>query len=317
MADKTPDYYKTLGVPRTAQADEIKKAFRKLARKHHPDAGGDETKFKEINEAYEVLSDDKKRKLYDQYGTANENQIPRGWGGFGGQPGATHTVNVDSDGFGSWADILEGIRNGEGAFGTDWDFGNFAGGAQRQPRPRKGRDMNVTLQVTFDEAFHGCEKRVSVRIPGKSETDTLTVKVPAGAVDGGRMRYRGRGGLGEAGGAAGDLLITTRIDPDGLYTRDGADVLMDMPVTIDEASLGASIQIPTPDGKKVRLKVPAGCQDGIVLTLRGKGAPKVKGSGNGDLRVKVKVKVPLELNEKQMNALKAFAEATTEKVRPW
>ena len=146
----TPDYYKTLGVPRTATTDEIKKAFRKLARKYHPDAGGSEAKFKEINEAYEVLSDDKKRKLYDQYGTANENQIPRGWGG--------GSVNVEdifggagAGGFGSWADILESIRRGEGAFGSNWDFNGAgaSGFAGRQPRPRKGQDMNVTLNVTF------------------------------------------------------------------------------------------------------------------------------------------------------------------------
>lgn len=157
----TPDYYKALGVPRTAKADEIKKAFRKLARTHHPDAGGDEAKFKEINEAYEVLSDEKKRALYDQYGTVNEHQIPQGWGGqgfsaediFGGGGGQGFS--------GSWADILESIRHGEGAFGTNWDFGNFGG----QPRERRGQDMNVTLDVTFDEAFNGTEKRVTVRIP--------------------------------------------------------------------------------------------------------------------------------------------------------
>ena len=176
----TPDYYKTLGVPRTATTDEIKKAFRKLARKYHPDAGGSEAKFKEINEAYEVLSDDKKRKLYDQYGTANENQIPRGWGG--------GSVNVEdifggagAGGFGSWADILESIRRGEGAFGSSWDFNGAgaSGFAGRQRRPRKGQDMNVTLNVTFEEAFSGTEKRVTVRVPGRADSETLTVKVPA------------------------------------------------------------------------------------------------------------------------------------------
>ena len=181
----TPDYYKTLGVPRSATASEIKKAFRKLAREHHPDAGGDEAKFKELNEAYEVLCDDKKRELYDQYGTANENQIPQGWGG-----GAVNVEDIfggGGGGFGSWADILESIRRGEGAFGTEWDFGGgggFGGGA-RQPRPRKGQDMNVTLNVSFDEAFKGAEKRVTVRVPGRGESETLTVKIPAGAVDGG------------------------------------------------------------------------------------------------------------------------------------
>ena len=309
----TPDYYKTLGVPRSATEEEIKKAYRKLARKNHPDAGGDEEKFKEINEAYEVLSDQKKRKLYDEYGTANENQIPFNWGGGGG--GQAYTVNMD--GFGSWADILESIRRGEGAFGTDWDFGGFGGFNQRGPVPRKGRDTNVTMQVSFDEAFNGCEKRVSVRTPGKKDAETLDVKVPAGAVDGGRIRIKGHGEPGEAGGANGDLLITTKIQPHALYTREGADVLMDMPVSIDEAALGATVEVPTPDGKKARVKVPAGSQDGTKLMLRGKGAPRVKGEGKGDLHLTVRVKVPAELTDEQRAALEAYAAATTTQVRTW
>ena len=312
----TPDYYKILGVPRTATADEIKKAFRKLARKHHPDAGGDEAKFKEINEAYEVLSDDKKRKLYDQYGTANENQIPRGWGG---------SVNADdifgnggAGGFGSWADILESIRRGEGAFGTNWDFGDFSGfGGSRGPQPRRGQDMNVTLNVTFDEAFHGAQKRVTVRVPGKPDSETLDVKIPAGAVDGGRLRFRGKGGAGQAGGPAGDLRITTHIEPHPYYAREGADVVMDVPVSVAEAALGASVVVPAPDGTKVRVKIPAGTQDGAKLTIRGKGAPKVKGTGTGDLRIVVKVAVPRTMNERQRKAMEDFMAATTEEVRSW
>ncbi len=308
----TPDYYKTLGVSRDASTDEIKKAFRKLARTHHPDAGGDEAKFKEINEAYEVLSDEKKRKLYDQYGTANENHIPQGWGGFGGQPGGSGYVDFSD--FGSWADILESIRSGSGAFGGNWDFGGQGYG---QPQPRKGRDLNVTLEVTFDEAFKGCEKRVSVRVPGRSGTDTITVKVPAGAVDGGRVRRKGMGEPGENGGPAGDLLITTKIKPHELFSRSGANVEMDVPVTIAEAALGASIVVPMPDGTKIRIKVPAGSEDGKVLTVRGKGAPRLKTSGNGDVRVKVCVQIPKTLNDKQREALEAFTAATDEKVRPW
>ena len=313
----TPDYYKTLGVPRTASTDEIKKAFRKLARKYHPDAGGSEAKFKEINEAYEVLSDDKKRKLYDQYGTANENQIPRGWGGgnvnvddiFGGAGGA--------GGFGSWSDILESIRRGEGAFGTEWDFGDFGGQGGRRARAQKGKDMNVTLNVTFDEAFRGTEKRVTVRIPGKSTSETLTVKVPAGAVDGGRLRFRGKGGPGQNGGEAGDLLITTKIEPHPYFTRDGANVLVDVPVTVAEAALGASVVVPAPDGTKVRVKIPAGTQTGAKLTVRGKGAPRVKGSGTGDLLIKVDVRVPKTMNEEQRKAMEEFLAATNEDVRTW
>lgn len=314
----TPDYYKTLGVPRTATTDEIKKAFRKLARKYHPDAGGSEAKFKEINEAYEVLSDDKKRKLYDQYGTANENQIPRGWGGgavnmddiFGGAGGAS--------GFGSWADILESIRRGEGAFGTNWDFNGSGGGfGGRQPRPRKGQDMNVTLNVTFEEAYTGTEKRVTVRVPGRTDSETFTVKVPAGAVDGGRLRFRGKGAPGENGGQAGDLLVTTRIEPHPYFKRDGADVLIDVPVNVAEAALGASVVVPAPDGTKVRVKVPAGTQDQTVMSVRGKGAPRVKGSGNGDLKITVKVQVPKTMNQAQKQAMEAFLQASPDDVRSW
>lgn len=312
----TPDYYKTLGVPRTASADEIKKAFRKLARTHHPDAGGDEAKFKEINEAYEVLSDDKKRALYDQYGTASESQIPRGWGGAAG--GAGFSVEDifgggGGQGFGgSWADILESIRHGEGAFGTSWDFG---GGQQR---PRRGQDMNVTLDVTFDEAFKGVEKRVTVRIPGKPASDTITVKVPAGAVDGGRLRFKGKGGLSQNGGEPGDLLVTTKIAAHPYYRRDKADVVVKLPVTVAEAALGASIVVPAPDGTKVRVKVPAGTQDGTVLTIRGKGAPDVKRKGSfGNLKIEVDVKVPARMNEKQKAAMEDFLAATTEDVRTW
>ena len=306
----TPDYYKILGVSRTATADEIKKAFRKLARTHHPDAGGDEQKFKEINEAYEVLSDDKKRQMYDQYGTANENQIPQGWGdifggGFGGGSGGFS---------GGWAEILESLRRGEGGFGGDWGFGGFGG----QPRATRGQDMNVTLNVTFEEAFEGAEKRVTVRIPGKSEADTLTVKIPAGAVDGGRLRFKGKGGLGENGGEAGDLLVTTKIAAHPYYSRDKADVVVNLPVTVAEAALGAQIVVPAPDGTKVRVKVPEGTQNETILTIRGKGAPDVQKKGAfGDLKIKVTVSTPVNMNEKQKQAMEDFLAATTEDVRSW
>ena len=317
----TPDYYKILGVPRNAEQDEIKKAYRKLARKHHPDAGGDEAKFKEINEAYEVLSDEKKRQIYDQYGTGNPNHIPQGWGGAGA--GGTYTVNFSD--FGSWAEILESIRRGEGIFGATggFDFGSgtsaYAGGspfvggnpfAGAQPRPQKGRDLSVDLEVSFEEAFNGCEKRVTVRVPGRSEPETLTVKVPAGAVNGGRSRFKGKGAPGENGGAAGDLLITTKIAKHPIYARKGADVLMDVPVSIADAALGAKINVATPDGKKARVTIPAGTQDGTQLKLSGKGAPKVKGTGNGDLRITVRVEVPTELNDAQKEALEAFKKAS-------
>ncbi|AJC11473.1 molecular chaperone DnaJ [Berryella intestinalis] len=299
-----PDYYKTLGVSRDASADEIKKAFRKLARTHHPDAGGDEARFKEINEAYEVLSDDKKRQMYDQFGTAEGNGIPGGWGNVGDMFG----------GAAGWSEILESLRQG-GGFGLD-GFGGF-GGSARGPVARKGRDTNVTLSVTFDEAFRGAEKRVTVRVPGRTEKETLSVKVPAGAIDGGRLRFKGRGMPGENGGAAGDLFITTKIQPHEHFSRDGANVLIDVPISMAEAALGASVVVPVPEGGKVRVKVPAGTQDGTVLTLKGKGAPQVKGSGSGDLKIKVGVRVPTELSDEQRSALEALAAAETKGIRPW
>lgn len=320
-----PDYYKTLGVSRDASADEIKKAFRKLARTHHPDAGGDEAKFKEINEAYEVLSDQKKRDLYDQYGTANENQIP--WGGgaggaggfnvediFGGG-GGTYTYSTGGGGgFGGmdWADILESIRGGNGAFGSDWDF--------NVNRQQKGQDSNVTLNVTFDEAFNGTTKRVTVKIAGKDQPETIDVKVPAGAREGGRLRYKGKGAPGANGGPAGDLLITTHITDHPYYSRDKADVLITLPVNVAQAALGDSVIVPAPDGTKVKVRIPAGTQDGTTLTVRGKGARDIKSKKKdayGNLKIKVEVRTPTNMNEDQKAAMKAFLEASPEEVRPW
>lgn len=305
-----PDYYKTLGVSKNATADEIKKAYRQAARENHPDAGGDEEKFKDINEAYEVLSDEKKRKIYDQYGTADQSQIPFNWGG------GTGGVNINIDdlfgGAGGWAEILERLRNGEGAFGTDWDFGNIGGGYAYggQPRPKKGQDTTVNLQVTFDEAFNGTTKRVTVRIPGRQEATTLDVKVPAGANDGDRQRFRGQGVPGQNGGSAGDLIITMKIAPHPTFSRKGADVLTTATVNMAEAALGTSIVVDAPDGSKIRMKVPAGTQAGTVLSVKGKGAPRVKGSGNGDLKVTINVPVPTNLNDAQRKALEDYRNAS-------
>ncbi|MDO4182887.1 MAG: DnaJ C-terminal domain-containing protein [Coriobacteriia bacterium] len=307
MASATPDYYATLGVSRDATPEDIKKAFRTLARTHHPDAGGSEAKFKEINEAYEVLSDEKKRALYDQYGTAKESEIPFGGGaGYG-------NVNMEDifAGFGSWSEILDSIRRGDGAFGS-WDF---SGG--RAQRTTKGQDMNVTLKVTFDEAFNGAQKRITVRIPGKTDPDTFTVKVPAGAVDGGRLRFKGKGALSPNGGPAGDLLVTTKIQPHKYFKRSGSDVLLDLPITPAEAALGASMVVPTPDGSKVRITVPAGTQTGSQLKVRGKGAPDVKGGPAGNLLLKVQVQVPTTMNEQQKQAMEDYLAATPEDVRSW
>lgn len=336
MAGTTPNYYKTLGVSRSATQDEIKKAFRKLAQTHHPDAGGDENKFKEINEAYEVLGDEKKRKVYDQYGSVGH---AGGMPGYGGAYGGYGTPNVNVGGvnmgdfgdifggFTNWQDILESIRKGEGAFGSNWDF-NFGGGAgagkrgaAATPRPTKGKDSTATLNITFEEAFTGCEKNISVRTPGKPDATRITVPIPAGAVEGARVRIKSKGGEGTNGGDAGDLLITLKIQPHDYFSRSGSDVVIEVPVTVDEAALGAAVIVPAPDGSRLRVKVPAGSQEGAVITIPDKGAPKVKAAGTGNLVITVHVVVPKTLTEAQRDALQAYraasAEATEKSVRPW
>ena len=212
----------------------------------------------------------------------------------------------------------DSIRRGEGVagaggFNVDDIFGGggFGGsgfGGQYQPQPQKGRDMNVTLNVSFDEAFNGCVKKVSVRNP-QGGVETLDVKVPAGAVDGGRVRFRGKGAAGANGGPAGDLLVTTKISEHPLYSRHGADVLMTVPITVSEAALGAKIVIPAPDGTKIRVSVPAGSQDGTELKISGKGAPNVKGSGSGALRITFHVEIPKHMTEQQEQAMIDFQAA--------
>lgn len=300
-------YYDILGVKKSASADEIKKAFRRLARKHHPDAGGDEETFKEINEAYEVLSDPEKKKQYDTFGTVgNFAQQPGGWQG-GAWPGGgrrtyTYTSTGGSGSGFDWSDIFSNIRSGDGAFGSDWDF--------NVNRAQNGRDLQTSIELTFDEAFRGTTKQVSVRIPSTGETESIKVKVPAGAVDGGKLRFRQRGEYGSGGGKRGDLIIVTKIKEHPVYRRDHADVLMDLPVSVEEAILGTRIVVPTPDGSLVKLRIPAGTQDGRVLRVKGKGAHDVKGFGNGDLKVKIKVAIPRSLNTEQRAAIEKFRDAS-------
>ena len=293
-------FYDVLGVSRDASQDEIKKAFRKLAAKYHPDAGGDEEKFKEVSEAYTTLSDEEKRKEYDQL--LAFGGIP-GQGFGGGQ--RTYTQTVD------WGDIFSNIRSGDGAFGG-FDFSSiFGGGAAAQAaRPTQGSDLTVTLDVSAAEAFTGTSRRVTYKVPSTGEEQTITVKVPAGAVNGGKLRYKGRGEYGASGGKRGDLVVTTRVAEDPLFKRDGADVRMELPVSMYEAALGAQIDVPTPDGTTVRLKVPAGTQDGKTFRFKEMGAPNVKRKGTrGALYVTVRVKVPTRLTAKEKEQLRALLEA--------
>ncbi|MBP3892518.1 MAG: DnaJ domain-containing protein [Atopobiaceae bacterium] len=307
MAGKR-NYYDILGVKRDATQDEIKKAFRKLAAKYHPDAGGDEEKFKEVSEAYTTLSDADKRKEYDQL--LMFGGIPGAdFGGSGGRNRGGYTYT----GTGDWSDIFENIRNGDGAFGG-FDFSTIFGGqpgaGARTNRSTKGGDLTMTVEVTADEAFKGAQRKVSYTIPSTGEKQTLTVKVPAGAIDGGKLRYRGRGEYGANGGPRGDLVITTKVEEHPLFKRDGADVRMDLPVSMYEAALGATVDVPTPDGATCRLKIPAGTQDGKTFRFRDLGAPNVKRKGSkGALFVKVRVQVPTRLSAKERESLEALRDA--------
>lgn len=297
------NYYDILGVKRDATQDEIKRAFRKLAQKHHPDAGGDEQKYKEISEAYTTLSDEKKRKEYDQL--LMFGGIPGAdFGGSGGR-GRGYTYNS-----GDFSDILENLRNGEGAFGG-FDFSSIFGGAAGAARANRGNDLTLTIEVSFDEAMKGCERQVTFKIPSTGEEQKLKVRIPAGAVNGGKLRYRGRGEYAAAsGGTRGDLVVTTKVGSHPVFKRDGADVRMELPISAFEAALGTQVDVPTPNGSTVRLKVPAGTQNGKTFRFKEMGAPNVKRKGsNGALYVTVKVEVPTKLSAKEREALEALAEA--------
>ena len=298
-------YYDVLGVKRTASQDEIKAAFHKLAAQHHPDRGGDEEKFKEISEAYNTLSDEKKRKEYDQL-------LMFGGGIPGGAGGRTYTYTTNVGGP-DWQQMFNNMRSGDGAFGA-FDFSQFFGGGMpggaRPQRSTRGQDLTLSVDVTADEAFAGTTRKVTYRVPSTGEEQTITVKVPAGAVNGGKLRYKGRGEYSPTGDARGDLVITTRVAEDPIFKRDGADVRMELPISVYEAALGAQIDVPTPDHKTVRLKVPAGTQDGKTFRFKDLGAPNVKRKDSrGALYVTVRVKVPTRLSAKERESWQALADA--------
>jgi molecular chaperone DnaJ len=354
------DPYTTLGVPRTATEDEIKKAYRKLARELHPDRNpGDaaaEERFKDVQSAYDLLSDAEKRKQYDTFGESGSGQF----GGFG-------NVRVENVDLGDLSDLFGGLGG---------LFGRGRRGAGR-PRPQRGVDLESRVRISFDDALEGATVRVPVEVetachvcsgtgadPGTTPktcpqcqgsgvvsdshglfalsqpcprcrgngviiekycrncsgtgrertTKRYQVKVPAGARDGTRIRLKGKGEPGQYGGPAGDLFVVVQVDPSPLYERRGADLVLDLPVTYPEAALGATVQIPTPDGP-VALKVPAGSESGKLLRVKGRGAPKLNGGGRGDLLARVKVSVPQKLSKAEKDALESYQRVSKEEPR--
>ena len=298
------NFYDVLGVQKNASEDEIKKAFRKLAVKYHPDNGCDENKFKEISEAYETLSNPDKRREYDQllmYGG-----IPGQGAAGGAYAGGAAGVNI--------GDILNSMFSGNGAFTNDWGQGfssPFGGGAAGgRQRSRRGDDLSLTVDVSAEDAFRGVTHKVTYRIPSTGEQQAIAVSVPAGAVDGGKLRYKRRGEYGINGGERGDLVVTTHVEEHPLFKRKGADVTMELPISIYEAALGCSVDVPTPGGATVRLKVPAGTQTGKKFRFKEMGAPDVKHRGKtGALLVKVVVKVPTALSDEERTSLEHLRDA--------
>ena len=340
----TKDLYGALGVSKGASADEIKKAYRKLARQYHPDTNsGDasaEERFKEVQHAYDVLSDPEKRKAYDQFGSSD------GRAGFDPR-GHNFEGAFDVGDLGDLGDI----------------FGGFFGrgrGAQQRSRAERGGDVEAEVNLSFEDSLEGLETRIPVDVetacrdcggsgakPGTSpkicpecrgrgvtsesqglfalsqpcprcrgngtviedpcprcrgtgrerRTKRYTVKIPAGVKDGTRIRLKGKGEPGLAGGPPGDLHVVTRVSDSPIYERRGADLVVDVPVSLADAALGTEVDVPTPDGA-VSMKVPAGSEHGKLLRIKGRGAPKLKG-GKGDVLARLRLQVPKKLNKRQ------------------
>lgn len=310
------DYYDILGVSRSASQDEIKKAFRKLAMQYHPDKNpgnkAAEDKFKEVNEAYEVLSDTQKKQAYDQFGHFGAQQGAGGFGGFrpGANPfegfGRAGGFGGQQGGFGGAAGGPENFQDIFGDIFSDFFSGRArpgggpgAAGTRGSSRAR-GADLRYTLNISFEEAATGTEKMISFirQRSGKEETARLSITVPAGVKNGQRLKLRGEGDAAANGGAVGDLYVIVNIQEHPLFKRVENDVHLDLPLSYSDAVLGTTVEIPTLTGK-ASLKVPAGTPSGQVFRLKGKGFAAVGGSGAGDMLVRVVIDVPRELTEEQ------------------
>jgi curved DNA-binding protein len=309
MAVQFRDYYETLGVSKTASDDEIKSAFRKLARKFHPDVAKDkksaEEKFKQINEAYEVLSDPEKRKKYDQLG-ANWNQPggfqpPPDWGaqeqpgggfhryGGGGDGGVEFEFN--GTGFSDFFEQFFGGGRGRSA------FGGGGGGFGRETGSARGSDVEADIMVPLEEALHGAKRAISLRRAGSNKVETYQVKIPRGVHEGQRIRLAGQGEAGAGGGRSGDLFLRVRMARHPDFTIEGSDLIHEVKIAPWQAVLGAEIEVPTLEGK-VRLKIPPGTQGGQKFRLREKGLPTAAGK-RGDLYVVAQINIPKKITERE------------------
>ncbi|OGR43620.1 MAG: hypothetical protein A2X35_09430 [Elusimicrobia bacterium GWA2_61_42] len=309
------DYYSLLGVSKTAGEAEIKSAYRKLAMKYHPDRNEGnkafETKFKDINEAYEVLSDPKKRSLYDQLGPDWQDQgrrPPPPGGGYQQhrQPGGfrSHFQSSQGGGFEQAGDFSDFFKS---MFGGSADFSGF-GGMEGREESRSELDMEAELQLSIEDLFHGGHKQLtfSYRSGRKTETKTINVKLPKGLRDGATIRLRGQGK--EAGGRAGDLYLKLRLLPDARFETDGDDLTARVEVRPWDAALGAEISVPSPGGP-VTIKLPPGSSAGRRLRLPGRGLPRKEG-GHGDLYAVISLALPVKLSPQQLELFRKLKEVS-------
>ncbi|MGA5148921.1 DnaJ C-terminal domain-containing protein [Streptomyces griseoincarnatus] len=306
------DFYQALGVSRTASQDEIQQAYRKLARKHHPDVNKDpeaEERFKEINEAYSVLSDPKTRARYDRFGE-DFRKVPEDWeervgAGAGAGPGGGFRARRTA-GAGGPRVRYTGFGDDFGAEGIDVEdlFGSFfgAGGA---PGRVPGADQEAELPLAVEEAYRGGRRTVTLAGP-TGQPRRYEVDVPPGVTDGQRIRLAGEGGRGSNDAPAGDLYLRVRIQPHPRFRLDGRDVYVQLPVTPWEAALGATVPVPTPAGGTAKVTVPAGSSSGRRLRLRGEGMPNPRGA-DGNLYAELRIMVPPKLSDRERELFEELA----------
>ncbi len=322
MAAQFRDYYQTLGVSKTASQDEIKSAFRKLARKHHPDTATDkasaEEKFKGINEAYEVLGDPDKRKKYDEYGQhweragAGGGGFPGGGGrgaagggfdfGGGGGGGAGVDYEFGGTGFSDFFEQMFGARRsgGRSAGAGMGGFESAYGGG-----PRKGADVEADVMVTLEEAFEGASRQISLRRGDAKDVQTYNIKIPKGVRDGQRIRLAGQGSPGTGGGATGDLFLRMKLQKHPYFDVDGSDLRVEAEVPAWTCALGGEVEVRTLEGRaKLRLK--PGTPNGTKMRLGGRGFPRTDGT-RGDLFVRVAVMIPTSISDEERKHWEALA----------
>lgn len=320
------DYYEVLGVAKDATPEAIKKAYRGMARKHHPDVNpGDKTaekKFKEVQQAYDILSDPEKRALYDRYGTAAfEGMAAAGprtsdseWTARFGEPG-NETIDFTEffSQFGQPGGAgASGTHGGEGGAGIFEDLiGRMRSG--RGSRPRGGRSLEARLSIPFLTAVRGGETSINVQ-RGDGKSENLVVKIPAGVDTGAKLRLKGQGEPGPKGGQRGDLTILITVEPHPYFKREERNLLVEVPITVAEAILGAKIDIPSLDGMK-SLTIPPGSSSGLKLRLKGQGVPATGGKPEGDLFVQLRVVVPRTVNDVSRKLIKDFADRNKQNPR--